>query len=42
MLDKLNKNVCYFYTDSIVYIENEETKSIVDKYLGRFFGRMDR
>jgi len=33
MLEKLDKNVCYCDTDSIVYIENEQTKKIVDKYV---------
>ena len=39
MLEKLDRNVCYCDTDSIVYIENEETKKIVYR---RRAGRMDR
>jgi hypothetical protein len=31
MLEKLDKNVCYCDTDSVVYIENEHTKAIVDQ-----------
>ena len=38
MLEKLDKNVCYCDTDSVVYIENEQTKEIVDKYIGDGFG----
>jgi len=30
MLEKLDRNVCYCDNDSIIYIENEQTKSIVD------------
>ena len=38
MLDKLDKNVCYCDTDSVVYIENEQTKAIVDQYIGDGLG----
>jgi len=38
MLEKLDKNVCYCHTDSIVYIENEETKKIVAQYIGEGLG----
>jgi len=31
MLEKLHRDVCYCDTDSIVYIENEQTKKIVDQ-----------
>jgi len=33
MMDKLNRNVCYCDTDSIVYIDNETTKQIVETFL---------
>ena len=39
MLDKLNQHVCYCDTDSIVYIENETTKKIVEPYLGDSLGQ---
>jgi len=39
MLEKVDRNVCYCETDSIIYIENEQTKSIVH---WRRFGRVDR
>jgi len=39
MMDKLNQNVCYCDTDSIVYIENENTKQIVAPYLGDSLGQ---
>ena len=38
MLEKLDRNVCYCDTDSIVYIENEQTKPITDKYIGDGLG----
>ena len=38
LLQKLDRNVCYCDTDSIVYIENEDTKSIVDSYIGDGLG----
>jgi len=38
MLEKLDKNVCYCDTDSIVYIKNQQTKEIVDKYIGDGLG----
>jgi len=38
MLEKLDRNVCYCDTDSIVYIENEETNKIVDQYIGEWLG----
>jgi hypothetical protein len=38
MLDKFGNNVCYCDTDSIVYIENEETKAIADKCIGDSLG----
>jgi hypothetical protein len=39
MMDNLNQNVCYCDTDSIVYIENEETKQIVAPFLGDSLGQ---
>jgi len=39
MLEKLDKNVCYCDTDSVVYIENEQTKPIVDQYIGDGLGK---
>ena len=38
MMDKLDRNVCYCDTDSVVYIENEKTKEIVDDYIGDGLG----
>ena len=38
MLEKLDRNVCYCDTDSIIYIENEQTKSIVDRCTGDGLG----
>ena len=38
MLEKLDKNVCYCDTDSIVYIEKEKTMKIVDQYIGEGLG----
>ena len=38
MLEKLDKNVCYCDTDSVVYIENEQTKAIVDQCIGDGLG----
>jgi len=38
MLEKLNKNVCYCDTNSVMYIESEQTKEIVDKYIGDGLG----
>jgi len=38
MLEKLDRNVSYCDTDSIVYIENEQTKKIVDQYIGEGLG----
>ena len=38
MLEKLDRNACYCDTDSVVYIENEETKTIVDQYFGDGLG----
>jgi hypothetical protein len=38
MLEKLDRNVCYCDTDSIVYIENDETKSIVNSCIGDGLG----
>ena len=38
MLEKLDKNVCYCDTNSVVYIESEQTKEIVDKYVGDGLG----
>jgi len=35
MLEKLDRNVCYCDTYSIVYIENEQT---MDKYIGNGLG----
>jgi len=39
MMEKLDRNVCYCDTDSIVYIENEETKEILDQYIGDGLGQ---
>jgi hypothetical protein len=38
MLDKLGENVCYCDTDSVVYIENDQTKAIVDQHIGDGLG----
>ena len=38
MLEKLDRNVCYCDTDSIVYVENEQTKAIVDQCTGDGLG----
>ena len=38
MADKLGKNICYCDTDSVVYIENDETKEIAEKYIGNSLG----
>ena len=38
MLEKLDRNVCYCDTDSIIYIENEQTKSIVARCTGDGLG----
>ena len=38
MLERLDKNVCYCDTDSVVYIENEQTKAIVDPQIGDSLG----
>ena len=38
MLEKLDRNVCYCDTDSIVYVENEQTKAIVDQCIGDGLG----
>jgi hypothetical protein len=38
MLEQLDRNVCYFDTDSVVYIENEKTRAIVDNYIGDSLG----
>ena len=38
MIDRIGTNVCYMDTDSIVYIEDESTKYIFDKYLGDCLG----
>jgi hypothetical protein len=38
MLDKLDKNVCYCDTDSVVYIENEQTNTIVQQHIGDGLG----
>ena len=38
MLERLDKSVCYCDTDSIVYIENEDIKAIVDRYIGDSLG----
>ena len=39
MLEKLDRNVCYCDTDSVVYIENKETKETVDQYIGDGLGQ---
>jgi len=39
MMDKLNQSVCYCDTESIIYIENETTKQIVEPYLGDSLGQ---
>ena len=38
MLEKLDRNVCYCDTDSIVFIESEQTKAIVDQCTGDSLG----
>jgi len=38
MLEKLNRNVCYCDTNSLVYIENEETNATVYQYIGDGLG----
>lgn len=38
MLDKLGRNVCYCDTDSVVYIENEDTVSAVKDFMGDGLG----
>jgi len=38
MLEKLDRNVCYCDTDSVVYVENEETKTLVQQYIGDGLG----
>jgi hypothetical protein len=38
MLDRLDRDVCYCDTDSVVYIENERTKSIVNNCIGDSLG----
>ena len=38
MLETLDRNVCYCDTDSIVYVENEHTKAIVDQCTGDGLG----
>ena len=38
-MDKLNENTCCRDTDSTVYIENETTKQIVEKYQGDSLGQ---
>ena len=38
MLEKLDRNVCYCDTDSIVYAESEQTKAIVDQCTGDGLG----
>lgn len=39
LMDKLNLNLCYCDTDSIIYIENEKTEKIVKPYLGDSLGK---
>ena len=39
MLEKLGRNICYCDTDSVVYIENAETKYISDEYIGDSLGK---
>ena len=38
MIDRLGKNVCYMDTDSVVYIENDSTKYIMEEYIGDSLG----
>ena len=38
MMEKLDRNVCYCDTDSVVYIENEDTKALVEQYIGEGLG----
>ena len=38
MMERLDRNICYCDTDSLVYIENEQTKHIYDKYIGDSLG----
>ena len=38
MIDRLGRNVCYMDTDSVVYIEDDYTKYIAEKYIGDSLG----
>src|SRR5208337_1428507 len=38
MLDRIDRNVCYYDTDPIAYIENESNKYIFDNYIGDSLG----
>ena len=38
MIDRIGRNVCYMDTDSVVYIEDDSTKYIFDKYIGDSLG----
>ena len=38
MVERLGKNVCYMDTDSVVYIEDESTKYILEQYTGDSLG----
>ena len=38
MIDRLGRNVCYMDTDSVVYIEDDSTKYIAEKYIGDSLG----
>ena len=38
MLERLDTDVCYCDTDSVVYIETERTKALVQKHLGDSLG----
>ena len=38
MFDRRGRNVCYMDTDSVVYIEDDSTKYIFDKYIGDSLG----
>lgn len=39
MLEQLDKHDCYWYFDSVVYIENDETKAIVNRHIGDGLGQ---
>jgi hypothetical protein len=38
MIDRLGRNVCYMDTDSVIYIEDESTKYIMEQFVGDTLG----